>query len=135
MTVEARNAAGINLPGAESEPAIGIPNARPSGPRNFRVVSGGSTSVTLAWDAPKHVGSEPIAGYTLSIFNNEGYWYPNQRPEYPQVSVGAGVHQYRLTGLTPGVAYQFGVQAYTKLAPGAMTVNVMHNPQIGRAHV
>lgn len=128
VTVEARNSAGAYLPGPESLPAIGIPNARPSGPRDFHLVSAGSTSATLAWDVPEHVGSEPILGYTISIFNNEGYWFPNQAPEYPQISVGPDVRRYRITGLNPGLEYQFAVQAYTRLAPGAMTVNVMHLP-------
>jgi len=128
VTVEARNSAGAFLPSPESLPAIGIPNARPSGPREFRVVSAGSTSATLAWEPPQHVGSEPVVGYTISIFNNEGYWFPNQRPEYPQISVGADVRRYRITGLKPGLAYQFAVNAYTRLAPGAMTVNTLHNP-------
>lgn len=128
VTVEARNSAGFFLPGPESAPAIGIPNARPSGPRDLRVVAAGSTTATLAWEAPQYIGDEPILGYTISIFNNEGYWFPNQRPEYPQISVGPDVRQYRLTGLKPGLAYQFAVQAYTRLAPGAMTVNVLHNP-------
>lgn len=128
VTVEARNSAGFLLPSPESLPAIGIPNARPSGPREFRIVSAGSTSATLAWEPPQHVGGEPVIGYTISIFNNEGYWFPNQRPEYPQISVGADVRRYRITGLKPGLAYQFAVNAYTRLAPGAMTVNAMHNP-------
>jgi len=128
VTVEARNSAGILLPGPESAPAIGIPNARPSGPRELRVVAAGSTTATLAWEAPRHIGDEPILGYTISIFMNEGYWFPNQRPEYPQISVGPNVRQHRLTGLKPGLEYQFAVQAYTRLAPGAMTVNVLHNP-------
>ena len=128
VTVEARNSAGFRLPSPESLPAIGIPNARPSGPRDFRVVSAGSTSATIAWEVPEHVGNEPILGYTISLFNNEGYWYPNQRPEYPQISVGPDVRRYRLTGLKPGLEYQFAVQAYTRLSPGAMTVNTMHNP-------
>jgi hypothetical protein len=128
VTVEARNSGGALLAGPESIPAIGIPNARPSGPRNFRLVSAGSTTATLAWEIPRNVGAEPILGYTISIFNNEGYWFPNQKPEYPQVSVGPDVRRHRLTGLTPGLEYQFAVQAYTRLSPGAMTVNVMHNP-------
>ena len=128
VTVEARNSAGFLLPSPESLPAIGIPNARPSGPRDLRIVSAGSTTATLAWQVPQHVGPEPILGYTVSIFNNEGYWFPNQRPEYPQVSVGPDVRRYRITGLKPGLEYQFAVQAYTRLSPGAMTVNVMHNP-------
>jgi hypothetical protein len=128
VTVEARNSAGTLLPSPESLPAIGIPNARPSGPRDFRVVSAGSTTATIAWETPEHVGNEPILGYTISLFNNEGYWYPNQRPEYPQISVGADVRRYRLTGLKPGLQYQFAVQAYTRLSPGAMTVNTVHNP-------
>jgi len=128
VTVEARNSAGFLLPSPESLPAIGIPNARPSGPRNVRIISAGSTTATLGWDVPQHIGSEPILGYTISLFNNEGYWFPNQRPEYPQISVGPDVRRYRLTGLTPGLEYQFAVQAYTRLSPGAMTVNVMHNP-------
>lgn len=128
VTVEARNSAGAFLPGPESLPAIGIPNARPSGPQNFRVVSAGSTSATIAWEAPEFLGNEPILGYTISLFNNEGYWFPNQRPEYPQISVGPDVRRYRLTGLTPGLVYQFAVQAYTRLSPGAMTVNTQHSP-------
>ena len=128
VTVEARNSAGFFLPGPESAPAIGIPNARPSGPRELRVIAAGSTTATLAWEVPQFVGDEPILGYTISIFMNEGYWFPNQRPEYPQISVGPDVRQYRLTGLRPGLEYQFAVQAYTRLAPGAMTVNVLHNP-------
>jgi len=128
VTVEARNSGGARLAGPESIPAIGIPNARPSGPQNFRLVAAGSTTATLAWEAPEHVGNQPILGYTISIFNNEGYWFPNQKPEYPQISVGADVRRYRLTGLRPGLPYQFAVQAYTKLSPGAMTVNVLHNP-------
>lgn len=128
VTVEARNSAGAYLPSPESLPAIGIPNARPSGPQNFRVVSAGSTSATIAWEAPEFVGNEPILGYTISLFNNEGYWFPNQRPEYPQISVGPDVRRYRLTGLTPGLVYQFAVQAYTRLSPGAMTVNTQHSP-------
>jgi titin len=128
VTVEARNSGGAFLPGPESLPAIGIPNARPSGPRDFRVVSAGSTTATIAWEVPEHVGNEPILGYTISLFNNEGYWFPNQRPEYPQISVGPDVRRYRLTGLKPGLEYQFAVQAYTKLSPGAMTVNTLHNP-------
>jgi len=128
VTVEARNSAGAALPGPESAPAIGIPNARPSGPRDLRVVAAGSTTATLAWETPQHIGSEPILGYTISIFMNEGYWFPNQRPEYPQISVGPEVRQHRLTGLKPGLEYQFAVQAYTRLSPGAMTVNVLHNP-------
>lgn len=128
VAVEAVNSGGLRLRGPESEPAIGIPNARPSGPRDFQLLSAGSTTATLAWLTPQHTGPDPILGYTISIFNNEGYWYPNQAPEYPQISVGPDVRQYRVTGLKPGLAYQFAVQAYTRLAPGAMTVNVLHNP-------
>jgi hypothetical protein len=128
VTVEARNSAGAYLPSPESLPAIGIPNARPSGPQNFRIVSAGSTSATIAWETPEFLGNEPILGYTISLFNNEGYWFPNQRPEYPQISVGPDVRRYRLTGLTPGLVYQFAVQAYTRLSPGAMTVNTQHSP-------
>lgn len=128
VAVEAVNSGGLRLRGPESEPAIGIPNARPSGPRDFQLLSAGSTTATLAWLTPQHTGPDPILGYTISIFNNEGYWYPNQAPEYPQISVGPDVRQYRVTGLKPGLAYQFAVQAYTRVAPGAMTVNVLHNP-------
>lgn len=128
VTVEALNSAGTFLPSPESLPAIGIPNFRPSGPRDFRVIAAGSTTATLAWDLPQHLGAEPILGYTISLFNNEGYWFPNQAPEYPQINVGPNVRSFRLTGLAPGLQYQFGVQAYTDVAPGAMTVNAMHNP-------
>ena len=128
VSVEALNSGGFRMRGPESEPAIGIPNSRPSGPRDFRLVSAGSTTATLGWSAPERTGPEPILGYTISIFNNEGYWFPNQAPEYPQISVGPDARRYRITGLTPGLSYQFAVQAYTRLAPGAMTVNVMHNP-------
>ena len=122
------SAAGNFLPGTDSLPAIGIPNFRPSGPREFRIIAAGSTTATLAWDPPQHVDTEPILGYTISLFNNEGYWFPNQAPEYPQINVGPDVRSFRLTGLAPGLPYQFGVQAYTDVAPGAMTVNTLHNP-------
>lgn len=128
VTVQARNSAGNFLPGTDSLPAIGIPNFRPSGPREFRIIAAGSTTATLAWDPPQHVDTEPILGYTISLFNNEGYWFPNQAPEYPQINVGPDVRSFRLTGLAPGLPYQFGVQAYTDVAPGAMTVNTLHNP-------
>lgn len=128
ITVQAENAGAPRIQGTESQPAIGIPNYRPSGPRNFRVIAAGSTTATLAWDAPQHDGGKAIVGYTISLFNNEGYWFPNQAPEYPQINVGADIRQYRLKGLTPGLQYQFGIQAYTRVSSGAMTVNAMHNP-------
>ncbi len=128
VTVLALNAALNELPGLESAPAIGIPNFSPSGPREFRVLAGGSTTATLAWQAPETIGGEAILGYTISLFNNEGFRFPNQAPEYPQVNVGPDARRYRLTGLTPGLPYQFGIQAYTATSPGAMTVNVMHDP-------
>ena len=128
VTVLALNSALNQLPGLESAPALGIPNLKPSGPRNFRVISGGSTSVTLGWEAPENIGTEPVLGYTISLFNNEGFRFPNQAPEYPQVNVGPDVRRFRLTQLTPGLEYQFGIQAYTASSPGAMTLNVLHNP-------
>ena len=124
VTVIADNGGWPWLQGQGSAPALGIPNARPSGPRNFRVISAGSTTVSLGWSIPQNTGPSPILGYTISVFNNEGVL----RPEYPQVNVGPGVRSYRLTGLTPGLPYQFGVQAYTALNAGAMTVNALHNP-------
>ena len=124
VTVEAKNGGWPTLRGPESIAAIGIPNARPSGPRNLRVVSGGSTSVTLSWTVPENVGSNPIVGYTISMFNAEGFL----RPEFPQINVGADVRQYRLVGLTPGLEYSFGVQAYTDKNSGGMTLNALHNP-------
>ena len=124
VTVEAKNGGWPTLRGPESIPAIGIPNAQPSGPRNLRVVSGGSTSVVLSWTTPENIGSNPIVGYTISMFNAEGFL----RPEYPQINVGAGVRQYRLLGLTPGLEYSFGVQAFTDKNSGGMTLNALHNP-------
>ncbi len=124
VTVEAKNGGWPHVRGPASIAAIGIPNARPSGPRNLRVVAGGSTSVTLSWVTPENIGDNPILGYTISMFNAEGYL----RPEFPQINVGADVRQYRLLGLTPGLEYSFGVQAYTDKNSGGMTLNALHNP-------
>lgn len=124
VTVEAKNGGWPHLRGPESIAAIGIPNARPSGPRNLRVVAGGSTSVSLSWVTPENIGENPILGYTISMFNAEGFL----RPEFPQVNVGPDVRQYRLLGLTPGLEYSFGVQAYTDKNSGGMTLNALHNP-------
>ncbi|MFM9136319.1 MAG: fibronectin type III domain-containing protein [bacterium] len=123
VTVEARNSGYPFLQGPESVPAVGIPGGRPSGPRNVRLVSAGSSSATIAWDAPQFPGPEPILGYTLFLHEGQGF-----QPAYPQVTVGASVRQYRLTGLTAGLTYTFAVQAYTASFAGGMTVHSQHTP-------
>ena len=123
ITVEARNSGYPFLQGPESLPAVGIPGGRPSGPRNVRVVSAGSSTATIAWEAPQFPGSEAILGYTLFLHEGQGF-----QPAYPQVNVGPSVRQYRLTGLTAGLTYTFGVQAYTKSFAGGMTVHSSHTP-------
>lgn len=124
VTVEARNSGYPHLVGPESVPAVGIPGGRPSGPRDVRIVTAGSTTVTLAWEAPEFTSGQPILGYTLFIYQ-QGQAF---EPAYPQVNVGPDVRRFRLTGLTPGLPYTFGVQAYTRSFAGGMTVNGMHTP-------
>lgn len=124
VTVEARNSGFPYLVGPESVPAIGIPGGQPSGPRNVRIVAAGSTTATLAWDTPEFTSKEAIEGYTLFIYQ-QGQAF---EPAYPQVNVAAGVHQYRLTGLKPGIPYTFAVQAFTKSFAGGMTIHPMHTP-------
>jgi len=123
VTVEARNSGYPFLEGPESLPAVGIPGGRPSGPRNIRVVAAGSSSATIAWEAPQFPGPEAILGYTLFLYEGQGF-----QPAYPQVNVGPGVRQHRLTGLTAGLTYTFAVQAYTKSFAGGMTVYSSHTP-------
>lgn len=55
-----------DLTSDEAGMGMAMPRPLPSGPRNFRIVSGGSTTVTLAWEAPKDVDPAlPVQGYQV----------------------------------------------------------------------
>lgn len=126
IEVQAKNAAWPDLQGIESPAVTAMPRSLPSGPRDFKIASAGSKAVTLTWTAPKEVGNRPILGYQISYIEYNAYG----EPEYPQILrvPGAGTMEVRLTGLTPGVTYDFGIQAYTRAGVGAMTVNVQLMP-------
>ena len=102
----------------------------PSGPRRFRMVSGGTNSITLAWDTPLEPGPEPILGYEISW---TGYLHGTQNPPYTipfqnpwTVVVPQTVLQYQLTGLQPGYQYRFAIQAFTATRIGSMTVGPLY---------
>lgn len=57
-----------DLTSAEARVGVAMPRPLPSGPRNFRIVSGGSTTVTLAWDPPTDVDlALPVQGYQVTL--------------------------------------------------------------------
>jgi len=96
-----------------------MPRGLPSGPRNFTLLSGGSYTATVGWDTPIDLGPLPIVGYQISLWT----FMDINQPNYPLVSVvSANRRQYQVEGLTPGLVYKFGIQAFTKAGIGAMTL-------------
>lgn len=105
----------------------------PSGPRRFRMVSGGTNTLTLAWDPPLEPGPEPILGYEISWTQylhgtqNPPYYDPFVNPWKVVVPVTQLSHQ--ITGLTSGYQYRFAIQAFTATNIGSMTVGPLYLAQ------
>ena len=60
-----------------SKVKFAMPAPLPSGPRNFRILGGSSSSVTVSWDAPEFIDpADPIAGYLVF-----GYRLPEKEDE------------------------------------------------------
>jgi len=125
ITVLAQNSA-FMLPSASQQQVEALATGLPSGPRRFRVVSGGGYTVTLAWDPPLEPGPEPILGYEISVLSylhgtqNPPYIEPFQNP-WVTVRVPPSALTHQVTDLTPGYNWRFAVQAFTATSIGSMT--------------
>lgn len=94
------------------------------------MVSGGGTTITLAWDAPLEPGPDPILGYEISWI---GYLHPMDPGNYYNsfqnpwsVVVPASARQFQVTDLTPGYNWQFVIQAFTATRIGSMTTGPLY---------
>ena len=109
--VRALNAQGSGEP---SNVAEGETNAaRPGQPRNLRARATGSTSITLAWDAPANDGGERITGYTIRTRGpGDGTWITVVR------NTGSTATTFEHTGLRPATAYRYQVAAINRVGAG-----------------
>ena len=86
---------------------ICITPARPQQPRNVESVNTTSRSISLSWTEP-HDNNAPIMGYRVM------YQEPTFRGGGVQV-VNSTVEMADITGLQPGVTYNFTVVAFNEI--------------------
>jgi predicted phage tail protein len=85
--------------------------------------SAGDGSVDLNWVAPVIVGSSPITGYIVEVFDgvSTGPATVVRLGDATQTSA-------RVIGLTNGVSYTFSVRAVNESGPGAYSTSVSKTP-------
>jgi hypothetical protein len=110
FTVTARNVLGAGAASAASNAVTPAPAATPPGkPTAVAAIVLGSTSARVTWNAPSVVGGSLITGYIVT-----------SNPASPASPLSVGnVTTADLTGLTPGQAYTFTVQAVNDAGAGA----------------
>ena len=89
------------------------PTARPEQPQNVRPVNTTSRSISLVWEEP-HNNNTPITGYRVMY----------QQPAFLDSSSGvqvvnSTVEMADITGLHPGVTYNFTVVAFNEIGDSA----------------
>ncbi|MGD0818111.1 MAG: fibronectin type III domain-containing protein [Methanomassiliicoccales archaeon] len=114
FTVAAHNPAGI---GPQSDSSAVTPCTVPSSPV-LTSATAGNLSVTLVWTAPASNGYSPLTGYEMcfgtSVVNTTWTKFS---------TVGASVLSEKITGLTAGTTYYFGVKALNVAGSSAMSNN------------
>ncbi len=111
--VAAINGSGTGL---GSNEASAVPTGAPGAPTGLKAIPG-DLQVALSWSKPANDGGSAITGYTV-------LWRTATSSTPTQVTLGATVTSYTVTGLTNGTAYQFAVEAVNSSGPG--------RPPVGR---
>jgi titin len=112
FTVAGNNSAGI---GPLSSPCTATPYTVPSSPV-LTTATAGNLNVTLVWTAPASNGYSPLTGYETcfgtSVVNTTWTKFS---------TVGASVLSEKITGLTAGTTYYFGVKAANAAGNSSMS--------------
>ena len=85
------------------------PAARPEQPQNVRSVNTTSRSISLVWEEP-HNNNTPITGYRVT-YQQPAFLDPSSGVQV----VNSTVEMADITGLQPGVTYNFTVVAFNEI--------------------
>lgn len=113
VTVTATNENGLT--GQPGYGFVTFGNPSPLAPQNTAAVVTGhhDASAHVTWTPPADNDASPITSYVVF------YTFEGQQSSHESEELPADARSYDITGLAPGVAYQFHVIAFTDDGPGA----------------
>ncbi|MGR3914708.1 MAG: fibronectin type III domain-containing protein, partial [Gammaproteobacteria bacterium] len=126
VQVAAENRIGI---GAWSPAQRGMLNSAPAAPQNVRI-SPADSALNLSWEAPANNGGSAISGYRVrwADASDAGTWVNPAGASGEEVSGGAAVRMYTVTGLTNGSEYEVQMAAVNAVGTGAFGASVRDAP-------
>ena len=90
--------------------------ARPEQPQNVRSVNTTSRSINLMWVEP-HDNNAPIMGYRV-MYRNPEFIDPNRELQVVNTTIEMAI----ITGLHPGVTYNFTIVAFNDIGDSSPSI-------------
>ena len=90
--------------------------ARPEQPQNVRSVNTTSRRINLVWVEP-HDNNAPIMGYRV-MYRNPEFFDPNRELQVVNTTIEMAI----ITGLHPGVTYNFTIVAFNDIGDSSPSI-------------